>query len=149
MFQPSVFFIISLRELRKRGNKLNKLLFKLMIQQLVKIQLCSLYCGNTHYPGLWRMTLSYMVRHLNLFQTVSAQPQMSVLTSCCSLRTCTVLPQIQLEQQRRVVSVCCVHVGCMDGYIHNKKCVCRCVCVCLHLLSYGLYAQSMSKRGHV
>lgn len=39
------------------GTNTTNFFFKLMIQQLVKIQLCSLYCGNTHYPSLWRTTV--------------------------------------------------------------------------------------------
>lgn len=72
---------------------------------------------------------------------------MSVLTSMCSLRTCTVLPQIQLEQQRGAAGVCLRACGRRDGYVHNKKRVHR--FVRLHLLHVSLYEPSMSKWGRV
>ncbi len=121
MFQSLISFVISLHEMRKdRTNRTNHFSnWWCCNLSRSNYALCTAATHIIQAWGEWR-TLSYVVRnlklHSKLFQTVSAQPQMSVLTSCCSLRTCTVLPQIQLQQQRRAVSVCCVHVGCINGY---------------------------------
>lgn len=52
------FSSMSFPELRRKRNKQNKLLFK-----LVRIQLCSLYCSNTYYPSLCRMTVFQLHSH--------------------------------------------------------------------------------------
>lgn len=148
MFQPLIFSYISLHELKRRGNKQNKILFKLMIQQLVKIQLHSLYCGNTNYLSLWGMMACKLHSQKSKITLQFIPNSKRLATDVCVNLTLqsedsTVLPQIQLQQQRRAVSVCCVHVGCMDGYIGYKK-VCMSVCVFA-----CLYEQSMSEEGHV
>ena len=127
---------------------------KLMIQHLLKIQLCSLYCSHTHYPGLWRMTAFKLHRQKSKitlqFIPNSRRPATDVCVNLSvqseDMHCLTSNPIRTTERSGWCLLRAC---GRRDGYIHIKKCVRQGVCVCLHLLSVSLYEPSMSKWGRV
>lgn len=95
----------------------NKSSYALLIASAHVIQICR---------ELW--FLSYTVKNIKL---VAGRKMSASTSSRCRLCTCTVSPQIQLEQQ----SVCWLRAAWMDTYsmppkkhVHPRVCMCACIC---------------------